>query len=95
MESNEPSALGLFLKIVREKLGWTREELAHRVSCEISDIIEVEEGQATLSKGMALRLEEVLQIQPGSLYNLVSIDTKHRIKERRRNILRDISAGNP
>ena len=97
MEANEPSALellGSFLKRNREELSLTREELANRVECKLSDVIEVEEGRTPLSKGMALRLQEVLQMRDDSLYNLASTDTKHRIDERRRGILRDISAGN-
>ena len=47
----DKSFLELFLGIYRKKLGLTREEMAHRVGCPLSEFIDVEEGRIALSRG--------------------------------------------
>ncbi len=106
MAAQNPSALeilGQLLKKDRDKCGLTQQALAQLVGCKLSSVIEIEAGRVELSKGMALKLQDALQIKDNSLYNLIAASQRDRAKrksegrrgldERTRKILRDLSAG--
>ena len=106
MAAQNPSALeilGQLLKKDRDKRGLTQQALAQLVGCELSSVIDIEAGRVELSKGMALKLQDALQIKDNSLYNLIAALQRDRAKrkserrrgldERTRKILRDLSAG--
>lgn len=95
MTTHEPSALQLLGKLLlkrdRERIGLSQEEVARRAGCNVADLIAIEEGRSEMSKGMALKLQEVLQLPNDRLYNAVQSRDTAKQKERKRRILKDIS----
>ena len=68
------------IRFVRDRLGITRDQLAHRVGTSTSQITKLERGERKLTQEWMERLAEALDVPPVSLISAWTIDVIGRVE---------------